>query len=373
MKRREFIKSSVGDLAKIALVAGLDLSLFSCDRPVSADEHFIVCNGRPFQYPAGVEDLRPVPATLSTVRILNLQKKMMSEMELPLWGHFVAPHPQTPNRVFTSIKWGRHGVEFDFMSGQVLRVIEVEEGKRLMGHGTYARDGKHFFAIQTDDIHRRGTIAVVDLKTYRVVDEISTQGGYPHECKLTPGGDAMYVMTGGYDGASRLNLIRLGDGKLLNSWQLTKSGVSFGHFHANSDGFIIAAGLTNEHPSNAVAAVIDPSGKVSHLTVPEKTQFVGEALSVAVNEDLKLAAITVPDSNCVHVWNYQTQAHIRTLPFARPLGISLSEREGVFVLSEGHLKDSIHCLDRDLASAKDCMARERLFYGDGSHISRIVV
>jgi hypothetical protein len=375
MNRRNFLQRATGDLARLGIALSLGPAFFSCNR-AEGDEYFLACDGREFNYHDGLTDPRPLPPSRGYARIFNLRKREISEMRLPFRGHFIASNPVAPNRVFTSFKWGACAVEFDFMSKQILRQIEARPGTRFAGHAVYSRDGRHLFVSQIDDVAKSGGLAILDTQTYRVVDELSTFGGYPHECALHPTEDAIYVMNAGDGTGSSLALLSLRDGKLLSRVEMGNKKGQFFHAHVGQDQYVLAGGVwSHEEEHSTLSAVIDPSGAVSHLNGPEleKPLFASESLSIATNEKLKLVAFVLPEADRIQVWNYERKTHVRSISLKHPTGIALSQREGVFVVSEGHAGGGVRFLDNALEALGDFGKRADYHLGNGSHMARVLV
>jgi hypothetical protein len=381
MNRRKFLQRTANDVLKIGLTLSLESALFSsfsCNRP-SGDEYFLVCDGRNFNYPGNASDPRPVPATRGYVRALNLRTNEISEMRFPFRGHFIDTHPLTPNQAVTSIKWGAHAAVFDFMSKQILHVIEARPNTRFMGHGVYSRDGRHLIMSQTDDLTHQGFLSIIDSKTYRTVSEFPSYGAYPHECARHPTEDAVYVMNGIGDKGSLFSLVSLRDGKLLNQVSMGNQDGNFYHFHVGQDRYVVAGGFTQIGETDerlaSLMAVIDPDGNVSRLRWPESENpiFAAEALSIAMNEKRGLAAFALPQSDRVHIWNYKDKSHVRSLHFNHPMGISLSPEKNIFVVSELLQRGPVRYLDDALEAVGDLGPQSVFRFGNGSHLTRVVV
>jgi hypothetical protein len=318
-----------------------------------------------------------------------------NSIEIPFLGHQILPHPKSPERVFVFEKWGTHVAEVNIRSGQILGLIEAGEARRYFGHGAYSHDCKRIYATQMNDADEKGMISVIDVATHRQIAEFPSGGVYPHECRMHPTQDALYVMNLYARGCSRmtgetheqfqanpdngsiLQLIDLNTGKVLRETKMKNTFSGYAHFDLLKSGAMVTGGVPDGDVP-APVAYIDAAGTPFPLEIPPQfdvRDFHSEALSILADERNSTVTITFPETDRIHVWDYRTRKHLHSIAFKAPKAVARSERQGVLLLTIGHEhRRTLEFLDDKVYSEQDSrFSSVPTANAIGSHFTRIVL
>ena len=151
------------------------------------------------------------------------------------------------------------------------------------------------------------------------------------------------------------------------------------HFQLTSDGWIVGTGSTIGLESESLpsfAAVLGPKGKLRSFAPPAEIagRYVGESLSLVLQEAKKLVYMTLPWAKSLIIWNYETQQLVRCIPLnAHPKGVALTPDHRYVVVSENFRADTdkglILIRTNDFSVARKIKGHG--IGGTGSHITEI--
>lgn len=332
MKRRNFLVASA---SAAALAAGGHLLLSRRQQHdgvlLSAFE-----DARGDQYIGGV--------SLATQRVFGAK--------VPVRAHGCAIDPTDPQRVlFFARRPGTQAFELRRDSLQVRPLFETGAGRHLAGHGLFSRDGSLLYTPEHDYEHVRGVVAVRDARSFRIVDEIDTQGIDPHEIAWLPDGRSMLVANGGIlthprSYRRKLNIatmdpslcvIDTGSGDCREQWRLPDHLLSIRHLAVASDG-TTAIGLQYEGDAATapgIAAIYRPGSGLRLLTASatERTTFHGYVASISLSEQQGLVAAACPYGGGVACWSLRDDRYLGFVTAQETYGLSRLD-DGSIVASQ---------------------------------------
>jgi len=117
---------------------------------------------------------------------------------LPARGHAGAGHPHRAEAVAFARRPGAFALVLDCAQGRVLHRLSPPEGRQFNGHGVFSADGKALFTSEQRSDTSEGVIGVWDAAAgYTRVGEFPSGGIGPHDLRLMPDGDMLFVANGG--------------------------------------------------------------------------------------------------------------------------------------------------------------------------------
>ena len=271
-------------------------------------------------------------------------------------------------------KKGPHAVEFDLQQRRVIRPIVTASSRHFYGHGVYSVDGSLLYCTESYLDGLRGIIAVRDAETHAYLGEFPSFGKEPHECKLIDHGRTMVVTNGGGSGldhAPSVAYIDVASEKLIERVTMTEPRINTGHLAVGSEGSLVVIsaprrGLETTEPGGVS---IRPQG-ASMLTLSEPREITarmqGEALSVAIQEQKGIAAVTHPDGGMVTFWSIADRRFLNVIDLAHPRGIVLTSDDQFFVLSYGSEASLMRVNVDDFGRVENSIVPNT--YISGSHI-----
>ncbi|HEX7116197.1 MAG TPA: DUF1513 domain-containing protein [Steroidobacter sp.] len=293
--------------------------------------------------------------------------------QVPVRAHGCAIDPNDPLRaIFFARRPGTIAFELRRDSMQVRKLFETPEGRHLSGHGVFSPQGDLLFVPEHDYERKRGVVSVRDTRSFRIVDELDTQGIDPHEVALTHGGRELMVANGGILTHPRtfrrklniptmdpsLCLIDVTNGTCREQWRLEDHLLSIRHLALASDG-TAAIGLQYEgEKQNApgIVALYRPGRGLALLTAPESElgAFKGYVSSVAISEQHDLIAAACPFGERVACWTLSDERYLGSIGAREVYGLSrladgtvlASQRDGTaFALEEIRLRSQFLSFD----------------------------
>ena len=307
--------------------------------------------------------------------VINLQKKDKQLVELDFLAHGIIIDPNNKKRLIMFEKIGPGAAEVDLNKHVVTRKITTQKNRLFYGHGAFNQSGDTLFCTETYIDNQKGIIAIRDGKTFENLGEFPTYGENPHECQLVNDGATLVVTNAGSASVNQsqpsVTYIDVQTQKLSERVTLTNHQINTGHIGIADDGSLIVAsapkdGLDKTH----LGGVSIRSGKQSMLSMTEPDTVVnkmtGEALSVVIDNQRNVAAVTHPDGNMVTFWSVDKRELIKVMELPKPRGVALSLDGQSFIISYDLNTSMIMVDTEDLSVASDSILQPT--YMSGSHI-----
>ncbi|WP_456448200.1 DUF1513 domain-containing protein [Thiolapillus sp.] len=288
--------------------------------------------------------------------------------------HAVALKPDQPTTLAVFEKKGPGACEIDLNSMTLTRVIETVPERHFYGHGAYSADAGLLYCTESYLDGFKGVIAVRDADSHQLLGEFPTYGEEPHECQLIDDGKVMVVTNGGGrlgGDAPCVTYIDVQTEKLLDRIEMTNERINTGHFALDEDGGLIVvsaprAGL--ELTDNGGVSIKPAGAPMVSKTEPADVvaRMKGEALSVAIHQGSRVAAVAHPDGDMVTFWSMTDGQFIKVMDFPRPRGICLDTEDTGFFISYGS-DTRLGFVDARTLEADESRVRVNT-YQSGSHV-----
>lgn len=295
--------------------------------------------------------------------LINYSARTRRLIDLDFFAHGLALNPSLPGHIALFEKKGRGACEIDLISRRVVRTINTVKERLFYGHGTYSTDGSLLYCTESYKSGLDGVIAVRDAKNLQLLGTFPSYGKEPHECRLTHNGKTLVVTNGGGEKHSEppnIAYIDIASEQLLNRLMLSNSKINTGHMALGAEEQLVVVsaprpGLAVDDLGGVSMGKIDPSrhaagqanrepfvnkgrdGQLKSMQSPFQIiqKMKGEALSVAIQNKLQIAAVTHPDGNMVTFWSIPKQQLLKVIELTRPLGITLNREQSVFLITHG--------------------------------------
>lgn len=235
--------------------------------------------------------------------------------------HDVYLHPFLPLAVFVGRRPSRESYLIDSRDGTLLQVLKSPADRHFYGHGVFHFSGDWFYTTENDtQAPGRGVLGVyrVEERTLVRTDEHSTHGIGPHQLLWMPDGETLAVANGGIrteaDSREMMNLDAMEpslvlmhrDGTLLSKEQLPQTMNSIRHLAVAADGTVVSGQQYEGDPLDAVplVAIKRPGRPFEPFPLDEaQRQTMNQyTASLAINDELRLLAVTAPRGNKVFIW-----------------------------------------------------------------------
>ncbi|WP_019340751.1 DUF1513 domain-containing protein [Stutzerimonas stutzeri] len=266
--------------------------------------------------------------------------------------HDVYAHPHLPLAVFVGRRPSRESYLIDSRDGALLQVLASPPDRHFYGHGVFHASGDWFYTTENDtSAAGRGVLGVYRVENRQLVrsGEHSTHGIGPHQLLWMPDGETLVVANGGIrteaDSRQMMNLHAMEpslvllrrDGTLISKEQLPERMNSVRHLAVAADGTVVSGQqyegdpmdrvplLAIKRPGQAFQAF--PLGEAQRQTMNQYTA------SLAINNTLRLLAVTAPRGNKVFIWDLDTAALREEIHLPDCAGVA-AVKEG-FVVSSG--------------------------------------
>ncbi len=356
LNRRNFLKVIPASL--------LSSSLLSCSHKkfFHPDEDILLSGGR----------LRADEKIQNVLVVVNLTQQEKRIIETPFLPHDININPNNKYRVFCFEKNGSNACEIDLQTKSIVRTLHAEDKQLFSGHASFSKDGKLIYCIENNKDNLQGSISIRDSRTFEVTDQLPTLGLSAHDCQLTDGNILTVSNTGksgsGFHQAS-LVTIDLRSEKLIERIKLDDNGLNCGHFKIteNNDLIVASAPLESQNKTLPGGVSIRQYNKpVSTMTEPDVVikRMTGEALSIEIDQQLAIAAITHPEANLLTFWSINDKKIIKAYGFENPRGISQSLDKKYFIVSYGNRPAMVKIAVKDLTPLADSIIQPTLASGE---------
>jgi uncharacterized protein len=263
--------------------------------------------------------------------VFDLDGDRSRAISTDFFGHGLAFHPTDRSRVVVFEKKGPGACEIDLSAGRVTRPITTPPERAFYGHGAFSRDGQVLFATENHLATRNGLIVIRDATTHQVLGEFPTHGQSPHDCLLIDGGKTLAVTNGGgpleSEALPSVTFVDVASTKLLERLTFTTPRINAGHLALSAKRDVVAISAPREGlPKEALGGVTmrTGSGPFETMASPQEVigRMVGESLSVCIDEDRRVVAVTNPDGNIVTFWDLDAKRLVKHLDLPAPRGLA---------------------------------------------------
>jgi hypothetical protein len=264
---------------------------------------------------------------------------------LPFVGHGFAPNPARPHIAALFEKRGKGACEVDLTAGTMIRPIETAANRKFYGHGAYSADGSLLYATETiTEGNFDGVIVVRDAETLQVLGEFPSFGPRPHDCIMIDGGNTMVITNGGGfvgEEPGSVTYVDVNTQQLLDKLEIDNHDMNAGHVAVSAVGDIAVVSAPREgmdYANNCGGLSIGSANRpFSAIREPSSltASMLGESLSVCIDENNRVAAVTTPAANLVSFWNLDSGELLHNIEVPMPRGITLTQNGQYYALSYG--------------------------------------
>jgi len=266
--------------------------------------------------------------------------------------HAIVEHPQQPIALFVARRPGTESYLIDLRDGRLLQTLHSRHDRHFYGHAVIHRSGEWLYATENDTTQPgRGLLGVYRFVGERLehFGELSTHGLGPHELAWMPDGETLVVANGGIrtEAESRVDmnldamepsLVLMGrDGMLISKETLAQPMNSIRHLAVASDGTVAACQQfmgSGDDVAQLLAVKRPGEGFMPFPVSDEQLLSMGNyTASVAINDTLRLVALTAPRANRFFVWDLDTAEVKVDAPMPDCAGVAAVQ--GGFVVTSG--------------------------------------
>ena len=330
LPRREFLKV-LGTLTALPLINACDLKINSAD-----NEYWLSAAG-------GINE----SYSLSWLQPNSNTENFLTGFR----GHGLAKHPIKTHLVFMfSRRPGNEGVMINLKTKTVEHRFISSPHLFMEGHGCFSHDGKYLFCTESNRHTNQGIITVRETDSFKLVREISSGGIGPHEIQTIPKQSVIAVANGGLikdqEGnsintdtmQSNVTLIDYLSDKIISTHHAENPQSSLRHIDISEDGIIAVAMQQQDYNSESITPLtrlIKKDGSSTSLNAPKDLvkKLNGYVGSVRINNRYRTAAFTSPRGDIALFWNIDSGAFLGTQYFHNVCGLTITNDEEYFVLS----------------------------------------
>ena len=318
-------------------------------------------------------------AIQNALLIINLTQKEKRIIETHFLPHDILIDPVNKYRILCFEKNGRNACEIDLQTQSVKRTFHSTENRVFSGHAAFSHHGKKIYCIESKLNNKQGSICIRDNKTLETVKQLPTLGLSPHDCQLNKDNVLTVSNTGksesGFHQPSLVS-IDLDTEKLIERIKLENDGLyqnslNCGHFKITGDNDLIIASAPVDSQSTGLSGGISirrQNESITTMTEPDVVikRMKGEALSIEINQQQTIAAVTHPDANLLTFWSIKDKKIIKAYGFEKPRGLSQTLDKKDFIISYGKKPAMAYISISDLSPQPDSIVQPTL--ASGEHI-----
>lgn len=377
IKRRTFLKITAGSFLAAKLSACTHKKFYNPDED-------IVLSGGSYTHNNKTQ------FALVTINLTQQEKRVIDSPFLP---HDILVDPNNKYRIYCFEKNGINACEIDLQKQSVIRAFKSTDDKRFSGHAVFSEDGKNLYCIENsinaDPAKQFGNVVIRNSETLTISKQISTHGLSAHDCQML-NNQILVVSNTGQSGSKNkrpgIIYIDLRSGRVLSYLHATdnkqQNNINNGHFEINDENDVVIASA----PVTMAAAVAiphhkgklmknKPSGGVSirnhdnqliTMNEPEAVlkRMTGEALSIEISDDNKIAAITHPEADLLTFWSIKDRQLLKAFGMVKPRGICQTINGENFIVSYGNKAAMAQITTKDLAPIASSIVQPTLATGE---------
>jgi len=350
--RRHFLKLFSASLISGQIIACTHKKFFN------PDEDILLSGGR----------FTDGKTTHNALLIINLTQKEKKLIETHFLPHDILIDPNNKYRVFCFEKNGTNACEIDLQTQTVKRTFYSTENRIFSGHAVFSQNGKKIYCVESELNNKQGSICIRDSKTLETIKQLPTLGLSPHDCQLSKDNVLTVSNTGKSESGFHqpaLVSIDLNTEKLIERIKLDTEDLNCGHFKitSNNDLIIISAPINNKNKSlSGGVSIRKQKESISTMTEPDAVikRMTGEALSIEINQQQTIAAVTHPEANLLTFWSIKDKKIIKAYGFENPRGLSQTVDKKDFIISYGKKPAMAKISTIDLSPQADSIVQPTL-------------
>ena len=372
MPRRFFLK-----LFSVSLIGGY-LSACTHKKFFNPDEDILLSGG----------NFSKANELQNAIIAINLTQKEKRVIETPFLAHSIQINPNNKYSIFCFEKNGRNACEIDLQTQRIIRSLQSEHNQLFSGHASFSSDGKKLYCVEINNKNHQGSISIRHTETFEVIQQLPTLGLSPHDCQLTKENIFTVSNTGksasGFHQPSLVS-IALNTGKLLERIKLESDGtkqddtnradLNCGHFVITENKDLVIASAPINSAANTTGknlyggvSIRKHNESVSTMSKPEVVikRMTGEALSIEINQQHSIAAISHPEANLLTFWSIKDKKIVKAFAIENPRGLSQSLDKKDFIVSYGNKPAMANISISDLSPQADSIVQPT--HASGEHI-----
>jgi len=362
IQRRTLLKLVAGSMVSSSL--GISLTGCTHKKFFNPDENIVLSAG----------SFTDGNTTQNALVIINLSQKEKKLIGAPFFLHHILIDPNNKYRVFCFEKKGPKACEIDLQTQTIQRTFHSTENQFFSGHAVFSQDGKKIYCIESNLNNKQGSISIRDSRTLETIKQLPTLGLSPHDCQLTKDNILTVSNTGksesGFHQPS-LVYIDLNTEKLIERVKLENNKLNCGHFKITGNNDLVIASAPTESQNTGLSGGVSirkQNESISTMTEPDAVieRMTGEALSIEINQQQTIAAITHPEANLLTFWSIKDSTLLKAFGFEKPRGISQTLDGKNFIVSYGIKPAMATISTSDLTPQVDSIMQPTL--ASGEHI-----
>jgi len=362
IQRRTLLKLVAGSMVSSSL--GISLTGCTHKKFFNPDENIVLSAG----------SFTDGNTTQNALVIINLSQKEKKLIGAPFLPHHILIDPNNKYRVFCFEKKGPKACEIDLQTQTIQRTFHSTENQFFSGHAVFSQDGKKIYCIESNLNNKQGSISIRDSRTLETIKQLPTLGLSPHDCQLTKDNILTVSNTGksesGFHQPS-LVYIDLNTEKLIERVKLENNKLNCGHFKITGNNDLVIASAPTESQNTGLSGGVSirkQNESISTMTEPDAVieRMTGEALSIEINQQQTIAAITHPEANLLTFWSIKDSTLLKAFGFEKPRGISQTLDGKNFIVSYGIKPAMATISTSDLTPQVDSIMQPTL--ASGEHI-----
>jgi uncharacterized protein len=308
---------------------------------------------------------------------INLTQKEKRLIETPFLPHGIYINPANKYQLFCFEKNGTNACEIDLQTQRITRLLHAEENQLFSGHASFSHDGESIYCIEIDNQNHQGSISIRNTQSFEVAQRLPTLGLLPHDCQLSKDNVLTVSNTGRSESGFHqpaLVSIDLNTGKLIERIKLEHNNpehdeLNCGHFRISSNDDLVIASApvdTEDKTLSGGVSIRNHGGSLTTMSEPEVVikRMTGEALSIEINQQQSVAAVTHPEANLITFWSIKDKKIIKAFGIEKPRGLSQTMDNKYFIVSYGESPAMAKISTNDLQPQADSIVQPTLASGE---------
>ncbi len=247
---------------------------------------------------------------------INLKTSIEMTVEIPFRVHACLQNPLKLNRFLSIEKWGAHASEVDFSNLSITKMLQSPPGTQYSGHGFFSAKGDAAFLTVADYNSGKGYLTGYDTRDYKQISHDQITVGSLHDCYHQEDGTLLVISDGlkFLQDMSELSSQRLEPGAIIrmnlsnnhimDRYDISDADQALGHLKVTKQGNIFVLSTpTGDNKSRKGNIYFMKAGekKLSKVALPMDVYqgLKGEFLSIALDEERHVAAVTNPHGRTV--------------------------------------------------------------------------
>lgn len=288
------------------------------------------------------------PVLVAGVRTQNSQGvlfftengKELRFIETSFEPHSFYQNPNNTSEFFVFVKEGKQSALVSLIENTPPVYFEATPNSLFYGHGQLSLDGSVFFASERM-LNGKGRIVVRDANTLEVKKIYALPGFGPHDLFLKDEGKTLavvmenYVHSLGKFSTSEILFLDAETGDVLNRSTLDHENLSLGHLSISRDGTVFGLMHDPDKISNRPLAygISGDTLKSTDSSEQMERELMGQALSLVIDEDRRMVAVTYPDDHQFMIWDTSSKKRLFQTAEIKAVGVSLASDKSGFVVT----------------------------------------